>query len=108
MNVPTDERIKILNTILLSVLSVIITAASVILINLLTELKAGQSALMIQSTINSERIAAHNEDAIVWKNRIEALEIGNAEATKDRYTRAEAMRAIEQLKDWVDKYYQRK
>ena len=103
-----DKVSKWGNTILLSILTIVISASSSILISNVGDMNAKLDNLMIQTTVNSERITSHNAESREWKLRIESLESGASDATSDRITKTEALEAIERLREWVEKYYQRK
>jgi low affinity Fe/Cu permease len=99
---------KTANTIVLSVMTLIITTGVALMVDNTKSVSKKLDELVIQTTINSMKLEAHNEEAGMWKNRIQALEEGKAEATMDRITKGEALDAIEDLKKWVDRYYERK
>ena len=96
------------NTILLSILTLVVSIASTVMVSNIGEMNDKLDNLMIQTTVNSERINNHNIESGEWKLRIESLESGAADATSDRITKTEALDAIERLREWVEKYYQRK
>ena len=99
---------KIANTIMLSVITIIITVGTSLIVSGMTKLSEKLDNIVVQSAVNSIEIKAYNIEAEIWKDRIVSLETGQSIATSDRITRTEAMQAIDDIKNWVDKYYARK
>ena len=64
--------------------------------------------LMLATLANSSQIKADNVADDIWQARILALETGRVRATEDRITKTEALAAVENLRRWVEKYYERK
>ena len=64
--------------------------------------------LMLATLTNSSQIKAYDVAADIWQDRILALETGRARATEDRITKTEALAAVENLRRWVERYYERK
>ena len=95
-----QDWLKWINTFLLSVLSVI----GALLISNFQSMNDKLDAVLIQQAVNNERITSHNVEADMWKDRITALESEN----KDHITRSEVIEAIENTRDWVEKYYQKR
>ena len=110
-----DELLRTANTVLLSVITVVITIAATMIIDSNKRLNDKIDSLMIQVAVNSANLAGHELEAGVWKSqiknnskKIDALEAGNVEATMDRITKTEALRAIDDQRKWVEKYFARK
>lgn len=93
---------------MLTIITLVVSVGAPMLNTTFNNVNEKLDSLLIASTLNAERITAHNSEAEIWKDRIEALEVGDHEATMDRITRAEVMKALDDMKDWVDKYYARK
>jgi hypothetical protein len=104
----TKENVHLINSALLATITVIISAIGGILVSSMNGINEKMDSLMMQTTINSERIYGHNKDSEEWKSRILALEKGESNATSDRITRSEALKAVEDLRLWVEKYYVKK
>ncbi len=99
---------KIATTIMLSVITIIITVGTSLIVSGMTKLNEKLDSIVVQTAVNAIEIKSHNIEAEIWKDRIVSLETGQSIATSDRITRTEAMRAMEDMKEWVDKYYARK
>jgi len=99
---------KTANTVALTIITLVITVGTSLMVDNTKATNKKLDELVIQTTINSMSLQSHDAESLVWKNRIEALEEGRAEATMDRITKGEALDAIEELKKWVDRYYERK
>ena len=99
---------KYLNTALLSIMLIVIAAD--ITRTRDQEKSVGQKldGIIRSTAINSERITSHNVEASVWKDRILSLELGNHRATMDRITKSEALKAIDDLRDYVEANFERK
>lgn len=65
-------------------------------------------ALVVTTTINTQKIDSHETASSEWKDRIEALENGSVRATQDRITKTEVLAMLDKQKEWVEAYYQRK
>ena len=104
----TEQVQKWSNTILLSIITVVMSVSATMLVGNVNTVNQKLDTLMMQTAINSERIMGHNAEADEWKTRIESLETGQVDATRDRITKTEALAAIEDLRTWVEKYYERK
>ena len=107
-----DEILRTINTILLTVIGIVIAAGSVWMRNMEVdrrednkEVNLKLDGLMIATLTNSNTISTHT-------GKIEALEKGTSLATMDRITKTEALAAIDylerEMKRHVEKYYQRK
>jgi len=110
-----DEFLRTINTILLSAIGIAITVVSVWMRNVEVDNKEADKqindkldVLMVATITNAQQIQAHEISSLDWKDRIEALETGHATATADRITKTEALAAVDGLRSWVERYYQRK
>ena len=59
------------------------------------------NGFVIISTLNTERVLLHND-------RLAELETGQHSATMDRITQTEAYQAVDNLRKYVDKYFERR
>ena len=103
-----DELMRTINTILLSIITIVITVGATLIVDSTRRLNDKLDSLMIQVAINTANLKAHDVESQLWKDKITALETGQAEATMDRITKTEALNAIDDLRVWVDKFYERK
>ena len=110
-----DEILRTINTVLLSIIGIMITIGTVWMRNMEVDRKADireinnkMDGLMIATLTNSNAIQSHEINASIWKDRITALEEGTTVATADRITKTEALAAVSNLRKWVEKYYERK
>jgi hypothetical protein len=92
---------KYVNTAMLTIVTLVVSVGAPMLNNTFNNVNDKLDSLLITVTV-------HNSEAEIWKQRIEALEAGNHQATVDRITREEVMKALDDMKEWVDKYYARK
>ena len=110
-----DEWWRIINTSLLSVLVIIISVASTMIIDSNKRLNEKIDGLMIQVAVNAANQVGHDVESAIWEKlietnvvKIDALELGNVKATMDRFTKTEAMDAMDAQRKWVEKYFERK
>ena len=64
--------------------------------------------LMIAVLTNTAQIHAHESESEIWKEAIKNLQNGTVAATQDRITKTEAYEALENLRKYMDKYFERK
>jgi low affinity Fe/Cu permease len=110
-----DEILRTINTVLLTAIGIIILNASVWIRNMevdrkddIASINMKMDNIMIAALTNTNSIAAHEKSAQVMINKIQALDEGTSIATADRITKTEAIEAIEYLRRWVEKNYERK
>ena len=109
---------RALLTVIVAILSIGATSLNTTFINMNTKfdlmdakfdvLDSRVSELVLISTINTERISHYRIDDVALNTRMTLLETGQHEATMDRITKTEVYTALENLKKWVDRYYERK
>ena len=99
---------KYANTVMVSIIMLFVSIGGPIMVSEFRDFSEKLDSLLITVTV-------HNSESEIWKQQIvkntdaiEKLQDGQHEATADRFTKEEAMQAIEALKIWVDKYYERK
>ena len=107
----TETISKHLNTVLLTVMTLILMYGSYSI----NTLSKHQGELTIQIAVMSEAINSHNMTAGEFidqikdnTDRIIALEKGDAVATKDRITKEEVQKQLDELKEFINKNYERK
>ena len=100
-----------LNTILLTIMSIILIYVG----STMRSLTISQQNMRIEVAIIGKAVIDHNEESLYWKDKIETnendiqdIQLGNISATSDRYTKTEALEALEDLKSYVERYYARK
>ena len=110
-----DEILRTINTILITVIVIMIGTVTVWMRNMevdrredIREINTKMDGLMIATLTNSANIRSHEELYEIYIAKIESLEEGTSTATADRITKTEALAAIDNLRMWVEKYYQRK
>ena len=110
-----DQFFRTLNSILLTIIIALVSTGGAWLKSMDRDTQAElkvindkMDGLMVATLTNSSAIQSHETTANIWISRIEALEKGTTVATSDRITKTEALAAIENLRAWVEKYYERK
>lgn len=106
-----ENIFKYINTILLSIMSLIMMYG----VGVLNKLSDSQKQNEIAIAVMVKTISSHNAEAANWvaeiksnENRLDKLEQGHTAATYDRFTKTEALEAIQKLKEWVEKNYEKK
>ena len=82
------------------------------LTNSISEIGKRQETLNIAIAVMNQRFESHIEAAVQYRDeasiRLSDLEDGSVVATADRITKTEALEAIDELRKWVEKYYERR
>lgn len=91
----TGEVFKIINTILLTVLTLAISIGASKLDSKLNKIDDKLNNSVLISNENAIKITTHGTEAEMWKKRIEKLE-------------EKSQADINYMKDWVEKNFQRK
>ena len=107
----TQLFMKHLNTILLTIIGLILLYG----VSSVRTLAKAQTNMQIEIAVIGKAFLDHNDEADYWKeligkntDEVTDLKLGNVQATADRITRKEALEAIDQLRRYVEKTYQRK
>lgn len=110
-----DELLRTANTVLLSVIAVVITVASTMIVDSNKRFNDKLDSIMIQVAVNTTNQNGHNIEAGVWKERIlensndiKAIKNGQVDATMDRITKTQATKAMDDMKIWIEEYFERK
>ena len=106
---------KYLNTALLTIIMSMLSVGGIALNNSINKtnekydlmdakfdvMDSRMNGFVIISTLNTERVLLHND-------RISELETGQHSATMDRITKTEAYEAVDNLRKYIDKYFERR
>lgn len=100
--------LQIVNSVMLTIIAVFLGY----LTNSIRDIGNQQETLNIAIAVMNQRFESHSEIATTYKDafevRIGNLEEGTVIATADRITKTEALQAIDNLRKWVEKYYERR
>lgn len=103
-----NPLLQIVNSIMLTVIAVFLGY----LTNSISVIGKQQETLNVAIAVMNQRLESHIEIAGTYKDqfdeRITSLEEGSVSATADRITKTEALQAIDELRKWVERYYERK
>ena len=108
MSEARKQTLQIYNTVVLTLISLLLALA----INSMVHVRHELNELKITTTVLNQRlddfIQTQNNKNEMFHARIHNLEEGNVKATADRITKTEALAAIDNLRKWVERYYVRK
>ena len=103
-----NPLLQIVNSIMLTIIAVFLGY----LTNSISVIGKQQETLNVAIAVMNQRLESHIEIATNYKTqfdtRITNLEEGSVAATADRITKSEALAAIDELRRWVERYYERK
>lgn len=103
-----NPLLQIVNTIMLTIIAIFLGY----LTNSIATIGKQQADLNVAIAIMNQRFEGHvilsQTYADDYGIRISNLENGSVMATTDRITKTEALEAIDNLRIWVERYYERK
>ncbi len=103
-----NPLLQIVNSIMLTIIAVFLGY----LTSTLRDIGTQQSDLNIAIAVMNQRYESHIAVAVDtrdhFESRVSSLEKGTVLATADRITKTEALAAIDGLRNWTERYYQRK
>ena len=102
------DGLKQLNPILLSVLVLLIGGMLTIFWDFRKDVNEKLDTLMIQDALGRAMALQDDKRTDLLGVRISKLENGQAIATRDRWTKTEALAANEKERVWIEKYFERK
>jgi len=105
---PRSPLLQIVNSVMLTIIAVFLGY----LTDSISDIGNQQETLNIAIAVMNQRFESHTEmttaQRIASEYRITNLEEGSVIATADRITKTEALEAIDNLRNWVEQYYERK
>ena len=99
-----NKVFQYVNTFLLSAIMILMTYGSVTIRTVLNN----QNDQNVTIAVMSSNLTSLNDNDVDYNDRLKKIETGQIAATADRITKTEALAAIERLRDYIDKNFQRK
>lgn len=102
------DNLKQLNPILLTVVALLLGGMLTIFWDFRKDVTETLDILVIQDAIGRTIAAQDDKRTDLLGVRISKLENGQAIATRDRWTKTEALAAHDKERVWIEKYFERK